>query len=251
MTEIEKHAFDASLYEQLACYYKYRNPQKYVEYYYKHYEAVQKLVQAYEQGRITPQQPMQQAKVRVLHASPNAPLVDIYINGQQVLQNISYKQSSNYMSLPQGQYRIDVYETGTHTSPIFSALVPVMNNKAYTIAAVGDSSSKLQLLPFIDSTFLPYGDAKIRVAHLSPDAPLIDIAFKNGETLFSNLSYKQITEYLQVTSGTADLEIRAAGTKDIILAVPNLKIQPNTLYTIHIIGFATHSPKLETLLLTN
>ncbi|WP_416826053.1 DUF4397 domain-containing protein [Ectobacillus polymachus] len=250
MTETQKYAFEASMYDQLACYYKYRNPQKYVQYYNKHYEAVQKLVQAYESGRVTPQQSIQQAKLRVLHAAPDASAVDMYINGQQILQNISYKQISNYLSIPQGQYRFDVYKTGTNTSPIYSSLIPVMNNKVYTITAVGDVS-KFQLLSFIDNTFLPYGDAKIRFAHLSPDTSAVDVAFKNGDVLFANVSFKQFTEFLQVTPGTADIEVRLAGTKDIILTVPNMKIKPNIMYTIYAVGFASKPPKLETILYTN
>nr|WP_155890947.1 DUF4397 domain-containing protein [Ectobacillus panaciterrae] len=239
------------MYEQLACYYKYSNPQKYMEYYLKHYEAVQKLIKAYHANRIAhPQGQAQPAKVRVLHASPNAPAFDMYVNGQRVLQNLTYKQSSNYLSLPQGQYRIDIYTAGTQASPILSAIVPVMNNTAYMVAATGDAS-KLQLLSFVDSTYLPYGEAKIRFAHLSPDAPAVDVTMKDGEVLFPNVSFKQITEYLQVSPGTADLEVRTAGTKNAVLSLPNTKIQPNKVYTIYAVGYANKEPKLEALFLTN
>jgi hypothetical protein len=250
-TEAHKYAFEASMYEQLACYYKYSNPQKYMEYYLKHYEAVQKLMKAYNTGRMVhPQGQMQPAKVRVLHASPNAPAVDVYVNGKRVLQNVVFKQYSDYLSLPQGQYRIDIHAADTQSSPVLSAIVPVMSNTAYTIAAAGDLN-KLQLLPFVDSTYLPYGQAKVRFAHLSPDAPAVDIVIKGGDILFPNVSFKQVTEYIQVSPGTADLEVRVAGTKNVVLSLPDTKIEPNKVYTIYAVGYANKEPKLEALFLTN
>ncbi|MCP8969242.1 DUF4397 domain-containing protein [Ectobacillus ponti] len=250
-TETDRYAFEAAMYEQLACYYKYSDPQKHMEFYLKHYEAVQKLSRAYQQGR-APQQPSgtQPAQVRVLHASPNAPAVDVYINGQRALQNVTFKQFSSYVAVPQGQYRIDVYPAGTQTTPVVSAIVPVMSNMAYTIAAAGDAA-KLQLLAFADSTYLPYGQAKVRFIHLSPDAPAVDIANQGGDVILPNVSFKQATEYLQVSPGVTDLEVRLAGKKDVVLSLPDAKIEANKIYSICAVGFTGKEPKLEALFLTN
>ncbi len=47
-SEIEKYGQEAVRYDQLARYYQYSNPKKYVELYMKYYDALTKLVQAYE-----------------------------------------------------------------------------------------------------------------------------------------------------------------------------------------------------------
>ncbi|MFI8707178.1 DUF4397 domain-containing protein [Bacillus sp. NPDC077411] len=251
-SEIEKYAQQAAIYKQLACYYKYTNPQKYIEVYLRHYEAMKQLVQAYEQSRVSPPYSSEQALpsyIRILHASPDSSAIDIVINGQKVVKNISFKQYSPYLSLTQGQYRVDIVPAGGET-PIFSTLTPVMGNHTYTLAAVGNVN-KLQLLNLTDNTPLPYGQAKIRFVHLSPDAPQVDVALKDGEKLFEKVSFKQSTDYLQVSPGVADIEIAAAGTKDIILTIPEVKIEANKIYTVVTLGYAHKSPKLESLFLTN
>ncbi|MCP1123641.1 DUF4397 domain-containing protein [Bacillus sp. 3103sda1] len=251
-SEVEKYAQQAAMYEQLACYYKYINPQKYMELYLKHYNAMKQFVQAYEQSRISLPHSSEQSlpsQVRILHASPDAPTVDIVINGQKVVKNISFKQHSPYLSLTQGQYRIDIVPAGDET-PIFSALVPVMGNHVYTLAVAGNVD-KLQLLPLIDNTPLPYGQAKIRFVHLSPDTPEVDVALKDGEKLFEKAAFKQVIDFLQVSPGVADIEVSVAGTKNVVLTIPEVKIEGNKIYTIVALGYANKSPKLETVFLTN
>lgn len=245
------HASKAWMYDQLAKYYKYSNPQKHIEFYMKHYEEVQKFIAMYQQGRsqYAPVS-MQPAQIRILHASPNTPAVDIYVNGQRIVQNITFKQHSNYVSLPQGQYRIDVYPTSTQSAPLFSAIVPAMGGYIYTIAAAGDIA-KLQLLSFADGTYLPYGKAKIRFTHLSPDAPAIDLAMKDSDILFANVPFKQATEFLEVSPGGADLDVHVAGMKNVILSLSDVKVEANKIYNIYAIGFTNKEPKLEALFLTN
>lgn len=250
--EGEKYAQQASMYEQLARYYKYTNPQKYMEVYLRHYEVMKQFVQAYEKNRVSLPFSSEQSLpsyVRILHASPDLSAIDIVMNGQKVVKNISFKQYSPYLSLIQGQYRVDIVPTGEET-PIFSTLAPVMGNHAYTFAAAGNSN-KLQLLHLTDNTPLPYGQAKIRFVHLSPDAPQVDVALKDGESLFEKVIFKQATDYLQVSPGVADIEISAAETKNVILTIPEVKIEANKIYTIVTLGYVNKSPKLESLFLTN
>jgi hypothetical protein len=240
------------MYDQLAKYYKYSDPQKHIKFYMKHYEEVQKFIAIYQQ-RHSQSVPvsMQPAQIRILHASPNTPAADIYVNGQRIVQNITFKQHSNYISLPQGQYRIDVYPTSTQSAPLFSAIVPAMGGYIYTIAAAGDIA-KLQLLSFVDSTYLPYGKAKLRFIHLSPDAPAVDLVMKDSDILFANVPFKQATEFLEVSSGSAELEVHVTGMKNVILSLPDdVKVEANKIYNIYAIGFTNKEPKLEALFLTN
>jgi len=245
------HGSKAWMYDQLAQYYKYSNPQKHIEFYIKHYEETKKLIAIYEQKRSqSASVSMQPAKIRILHASPNASAVDVYVNGQRILQNITFKQHSNYIPFPQGQYRFDVYPTNTQSSPLFSAIVPAMGGYIYTIAVAGDIS-KLQLLSFVDNTYLPYGEAKIRFVHLSADAPAVDLAMKESDILFSNVPFKQATEFLQVSPGSAHLDVLVTGMKNVILSLSDVKVEANKIYSVYMIGFANKEPKLEALFLTN
>ncbi|WP_410982438.1 DUF4397 domain-containing protein [Bacillus cereus] len=246
-SEIEKYGQEAALYEQLARYYQYTNPQKYMELYMKYHSAITKLVHAYEKR--DSQEAVLPSYMRLFHASPQTPAVDFLVNGQRVIKNISFKQYSPYLSLAQGKYRVDIVPTGNET-PIFSALVPMMGNRSYTLAAIG-TNAHIQLQPMLDTTPLQSGQAKIRFSHFSPDTPAVYVSIKGGDYLFENVLFKQITDYLQVSPGTADIEISLADTKKVLVTIPNVKVEPNTIYTFSLVGYSNQSPKLEAVVLTN
>ncbi len=187
--------------------------------------------------------------IRFFHSASNTPAVDILVNGQKVIKNISFKQFSPYLTLVQGKYRIDIVPVGNET-PIFSALVPIMGNHTYTFAAI-NSDNHLQLQPMLDNTHLPAGQAKIRFAHFSPDTPVVNVSLKAGDHLFENVLFKQITDFLEVSPGTADIEVSLADHQSVLLTIPDFKVEPNIIYTISILGYSTKNPKLEAVILTN
>ena len=43
------------------------------------------------------------ALVRVVHASPDAPAVDVYVDGNKALSNVPFFTASNYLPLPAGE----------------------------------------------------------------------------------------------------------------------------------------------------
>ncbi|HHT7190094.1 TPA: DUF4397 domain-containing protein [Bacillus cereus] len=246
-SEIEKYGQEATRYEQLARYYQYSNPKKYVELYMKYYNALTKFVQAYEKRES--QEATLPSHIRIFHSAPSTPAVDILVNGQKVIKNISFKQFSPYLSLIQGKYRVDIVPVGSDT-PLFSAFVPIIGNHAYTLAAI-NSDNHLQLQPILDNTHLPSGQSKIRFAHLSADTPVVNVDLKDGDHLFENVLFKQITDFLQVSPGTADIEISLADNKNVLLTIPKFNVEPNMIYTISIVGYSTKEPKLEAIILTN
>jgi Domain of unknown function (DUF4397) len=235
----------ASLYDVLAGYYKYSNPSMHIHYYHKHIKYMNLALQAQQREMNLSSQP---AYARVLHAVPDAPDVDVYINAKRVLRDVAFKDISDYLTLPAGKYHIDIYPAGTGVNTLISKKVTIEPGKVYTLAAVG-SSKKLQLLPYIDDPSVPNGETKIKFIHLSPDAPAVDIGVKGGDTVFPDISFKQATEYLNLTPMTVNLEARIAGTNDKVLDIPGVSLKANQPYTIVALGFAKGDPGLETLLL--
>jgi hypothetical protein len=59
------------------------------------------------------------AALRVWHLSPDAPNVDVFVNGRRVLANVRYKAASRYLMVPGGSYAVRVNAAGTTTS-VFS-----------------------------------------------------------------------------------------------------------------------------------
>ncbi|MBA2872533.1 hypothetical protein HNQ85_002844 [Anoxybacillus calidus] len=245
--DIEEYAQKAVMYDLLACYYKYTDPNKYMMHYQKHYEYMKKLAAA-EQVR-QQEETANLAMVRIFHASSNAPAVDVYVNGQKVLQELKYKQISQYLKVPTGQYRIDIYPSGRTTSPVLSEMVYILPSLRYTIAGIGNANN-LQLLPFFDNPYVSYGETKVRLVHLSPNAPAVDIAVKGGNVLFKNVRYKEVSDYVKVsTNQKFSLEVRIAGTDNVVLTVPNVRLGSNKSYTIVTTEDAKDTFSLEVILI--
>ncbi|WP_108671220.1 DUF4397 domain-containing protein [Peribacillus acanthi] len=245
----EEYFEKASMYGMLADYYKYTNPDLHMEYYQKHFKNLQKAAEAYKHKRVQPNGA--QGRIRVLHAAPDAPNVDVYVNGTKILKDFPYKRMTEYLPLPQGSYHIDIYPTGESINTVISRRINVEGGKSYTLAAIGSVAKKnLTLQPIEDSTHTPSGESKVRFVHFSPDAPAVDVAVKGGDVVFSNISYRKVTDYLGVTPLTVDLEVRLAGSDSVVLSLPAVSLLPNMGYTIYAIGLAEGTPALEAIILS-
>ena len=184
-----------------------------------------------------------QARVRAVHASPDAPAVDILVNDGVAFSNAPFKGITDYAALDTGTYNIKVVPTGATDPVVIEADLP-LEAKDYTIVAVG-LLENIEPLVLIDNNSAPAaGKAHVRFVHASPNAPAVDIAVKGGPVLFSNVAFKEIGDYLPVDAGTYDLEVRLAGTSTVALAVPDLALQGGTVYTVFAMGLAGGEPAL-------
>ncbi len=190
------------------------------------------------------------SKIRVLHAVPNAPAVDVYANDNLIVKNLAYKEMSPYLPVPSGNYNIKVYPTGETTNPVIESSVYIPENSIYTIAAIGELPD-ISLYPIQEPTSAnKTGMSCVRFIHLSPNAPPVDIKLPDDSIVFSNVPFKSIASYTCVPSGTYTFRVNPAGTDNVVLTVPNVKLNPNTFYTIYAIGLVGETPNLEALLVT-
>jgi hypothetical protein len=184
------------------------------------------------------------ARVRVVHASPDAPAVDVWVNDNAAFTNAPFKGITDYASLETGTYNVKVVPTGA-TEPVVIEADLTLEAKDYTVVALG-TLENIEPLVLVDNNGAPAaGKAHVRFVHASPDAPAVDIAVKGGPVLFSNIAFKEVGDYLPVDAGTYDLEVRLAGTETVALAVPGLALADGTVYTVFAMGLAGGEPTLQ------
>jgi hypothetical protein len=244
----------AAKYATLEMYYKYIDPSQHIYYYKLHLQALNHALycmnqqQGYRAEGGGNHQGNQNAKVRVLHASPDAPAVDIYVDSRKVLQNVSFKQASRYLDVPPGPHTIEIYPAGQMNTPVLKESITLMPGVNYSVAATG-TLNDLALLPVVDKPFVEYGQTKARFIHLSPNAPAVNIATKKGAVLFTDVSYREASKYQNVTPGKVDLQVLVSGTNDVALNVPTVNLKSNTAYSIYAVGLVGGKPALEALIL--
>ena len=179
--------------------------------------------------------------LRVFHAAPQAPAVDVYINEKLVFSNLQFTQFSSYVKLKEGEYRIDIFQTGTMVQPIISGSLDLDEGQMLTIAAIGnlDDLSLLVINDNADKKASPKVSS-FRVVHLSPNTPAVDILV-NNKILVENLAFKQNTSYVDIAPGSYNIEAVLSSNKESVL-VFGVMLKANRIYTIYIVG---ESPNLR------
>ncbi len=186
--------------------------------------------------------------VRILHASPDAPAVDVLANEKVIASNLKYKEFTEYLPVKGGEYNIRVFPAGKRTNPVIDTDINVPLNQILTVAAVGKLED-IQLLPISDPKInTNQGRAYIRFGHLSPNAPAVDIRLPGGTTLFSDVEFKEVTDYAWADPGQLTLEVYVAGTDQRVLYVPNVNLKANSVYTVYAVGLVGEEPPLQVLI---
>ncbi|MDQ0245448.1 hypothetical protein J2S09_003025 [Bacillus fengqiuensis] len=185
--------------------------------------------------------------IRIVHASPDASAVDIYINDEQVVSGIVFADATDYLSVPEGSNSVEIYEAGTkgEKDPLISASVNVQGGMAYTVVAA-NTLQQLELEVLKDDMEVANGKAKIRVSHFSPDAPAVNVGLQGGDVLFNNLAFKQTSDYKELEPNIYDLAIATADGQQQILDLSDTELAENTIYNVLAINTADN---LEVLML--
>jgi len=89
--------------------------------------------------------------VRVIHASPDAPAVDVAVKGGDVLvENLAFPDASDYLMVPAAAYDLEVRPTGTEDVALDLPGVELMAGNAYSVYAIGTlADGTLNVLPIV------------------------------------------------------------------------------------------------------
>ena len=195
-----------------------------------------------------PRQPLAPSYIRLLHASPNTPAVDIYANGNLVARNLSYRQFTEYFAVPEGNYNITVFPAGQTANVILNTTIYIPGGSIFTISVIGLLPNGTLLSVEDPRMPIPPGKLMLRFVHISPNAPIVDVGIQSGAIIFRNVGYQNATQYLPVDPGTYTFNILVAGTGQRILYVPNINLARGRFYTIYFIGLAAGVPSLQVLI---
>ncbi|GAC1357850.1 MAG: DUF4397 domain-containing protein [Ktedonobacteraceae bacterium] len=186
--------------------------------------------------------PADNAFVRVVHASPAAGPVDVFVDGSALLSNFQFSTVTNYVSVPAGAHTIKVAPAGQGiNAAVITQSVSVNAGIPYTVAAIGTKDTGFSLAAFVDNNLVTPGQAKVRVYHLSPNAGPVDVA-AGGKTVISGLTYKNASDYLTVPAAAYTFNVTAtqAGATVPVPATVNA----HTVVSVFAVGLFKGSPAL-------
>jgi hypothetical protein len=187
------------------------------------------------------------ARIRVLHASPDAPAVDIFLDGQKAVTNLAFDSITDYVNVTAGAHNVKVFPAPSDGSgtPVIEADVTLSAGTDYTVAAVGKLSEIGPLVLTDDNKAPAEGQVRLRFVHASPDAPAVDIYAEGAGVVVPNAAFKDASGYLDLPAGTYNLEVRAAGTETVALDLPGITLEKGKVYTAFAVGLLQGQPALK------
>lgn len=188
------------------------------------------------------------AWVRIAHASPDAPAVDVWVDGKPKFRDVAFTDVTKYKKLPAGAHKVEVVPAGAQEPVVISADVTLDKDTYYTVAAT-NVLAKIAPVIYVDDNTRPclwWWSSKVRFVHLSPDAPAVDIAVSGGgPVIFSNISFTQASDYIISPTGTYSVDVKLAGTDTVVLTIPEVTIKRGRTYTVFAEGLAGGQPPLQ------
>lgn len=197
----------------------------------------------------------QQESLRLIHASPDAPNLDFYLDGEKIAENVDYAKVIPNLSIAAGERNLEIYPAGKKEQPLLSKKLDVKEGQRYTATVVGrvnDDNPDLQLdLLFLeDLTEIPAGRTKVRATYISPDAPSIQIVEKGGPVLFERIQFKQVTDYKELAPKNYTFQIKLFGAQESLLDLTDLDLKADTAYTIYILD-VKGEPTLQAIVISD
>jgi len=188
--------------------------------------------------------PSSNAQVRVVHGSPDAPAVDVLVDGAKVLDSVTYKVASGYLAVPSGSRNVKVNLYSTATS-VINADVVLSKDASYTVIAVNTAAAIEPLVLMDDLASPAAGNVKVRLVHGAPSVGTVDIyVTAPGANLaaatptLTDVPFKGASGYLEVPAGDYQVRITPAGTKTVAIDTGTLTLAAGQIRT----GIAVEAP---------
>jgi len=181
--------------------------------------------------------PAATASIRVVHGSPDAPAVDVFVDGQSVLTNVAYQAASPYLEVKAGTRNVQVRAAGGGATVIDADLVK-QDGDVHTVIATNLLASIEPLVLTDDNSAPAAGNFKLRLVHGAPNVGLVDIYITApGAAIdaltpdLANIPFKGVSSYIEAPAGQYRVRITPAGTKTVAIDTGTLDLAAGQIRT--------------------
>lgn len=168
----------------------------------------------------------QTARVQIIHNSADdiAPEVDIYLNGDLLLDDFAYRTATPFIDAPAGtEIEIDVAPSTSEDVTESIANFPITLTEDETYVIVADGITGLSMTDYSPSPAFNLeiynmgreaasdpANTDVLVHHGSTDAPTVDVfeSFVPAGTIVDNASYPEFAGYLELATADYTLEVQ-------------------------------------------
>jgi Domain of unknown function (DUF4397) len=176
------------------------------------------------------------ATVRVVHASPDAPAINVLVDGQQIAQDLAYGTATEYAPLSPGDHHVQVVLTNGH-APIIDQTVTFEGWASYILEVVGQFANIQLVANAVDVSPTSPGEARLRFVNAVPNGPALSLGTVGSEIgLAIDIGFPNASGYLTTGAGTYDLEVRNADSEETLASVPGFQFAAGHVYDLYALG---------------
>jgi len=161
--------------------------------------------------------------LRVVHAVPNGPAVNLVIDSTPGLQGLAFGTVTGFLAVEAGERRVRLMTTGASPTAILDDTVTLDFPRAYTLLSTG-LIGNVEGVFAADTAPIPLsGNIALRVIHASPGAGDVDIyvgapgSALSGTPMLEDLVFRGNSEYFAYPTGRYRIRLTAAGTTNVLL----------------------------------
>ena len=179
-------------------------------------------------------------QLRIVMASPDAPPVDILIDGTQVATSLAYTNSTAYLPTKSGSRHIQALTVSNSTS-VFDQTISITASANETLLLIGPVA-KMQSLLLTDGTVnttITTGQGKVRVVNASQTMGPADVYIVNAGTSLAGatptsagLAFGKATDYASETIGNYQVFTTQPGTTNVFLNTGPLALTQGQFQTV-------------------
>lgn len=181
------------------------------------------------------------ASVRVVHASPDAPAVDVIVDGAVEAEGLMFGEATDYLPVSPGEHQLQLTPEGSGPdSAVIDTTIDVEGGKSYIVAATGllneiEPETYEVLLEDLDDP----AQSRVDLINLSPDAGNVDVFVTGGDELFSDVEFREASEHVDLDAGSYDLEVRENDSDNVLISAPGVRIEEGRSYDLILIGLVS------------
>lgn len=180
----------------------------------------------------------EQALIRFVHVSPDAPPIDIYVDGEIVVKGVEFPTATAFLSFAAGDHR---FQMTPAESTVEGALIDIDQDldadTSYEIAAIGLLNDVEGQVFEVDTSVIESADgARIRLIQGAPSLAGVDVDVEDGDALFEDLDFPSASDYLEMTPATINLLLYATGERQILARLDDLLVEAGWVYDVFVAG---------------
>ena len=180
------------------------------------------------------------AALRVVHASPDAPNVDVVANddfANRPVQDLAFPDFTDYLELPAVELNVKVVPTTLDAPVVIDADLTLVAGFEYSVLAVG-LLADIEPLVLVDDNRRVATEARVRIVHASPAAGDVDIYvtaqgadIDTAEPAFAGVAFKDETGYVALAPGEYAVTVTGVGSKLAAIGPVSVDVAAGGIYT--------------------